>query len=330
VDYASRVIAFLTIIVMPIALLLLTQLNFLPYQDERMTWTHRVFVFIDVVLCLWLLSPAPSWLIMARRLLVSAFIVGTSVSVAAFPGETIYTRFDGLLPHDLTVKYFEGPLDPVDYVHKGGVLPFPNRLILPDDPKLTETIGATSGGVSLSVRGRNFRKAVFDRSNLARVDFSAADLDEASLKGAKLEGAKFECARPAIVVERDDGLSGSYDSTYTPGGDHDCTILNGAKLPYAKLDRASFKGAKLNGAELRSVSLNGAAFDNAEMSGADLQQADVENAIFSYSVLIVANFSGANGRAVNFSGTRLTAANFADAKLRAATFNDARLQGARL
>jgi len=64
VDYASRVIAFLTIIVMPVALLLLTQLIFLPYQDEQMTWTHRVFVFIDVGLCLWLLSPAPSRLVM--------------------------------------------------------------------------------------------------------------------------------------------------------------------------------------------------------------------------------------------------------------------------
>jgi uncharacterized protein YjbI with pentapeptide repeats len=314
VDVSSGVIAGLTMTVLPVVLLLLTQLKFLPYQEQWLTWAHRGFVIADVFMCLWLLRPfswAP-WLIAVGRLSAAVFALlaaATSIVFATFPAEWIYTVLYGHWPHAVTAKVFEGPPDPVDYVHKGGVLPFPNRLILPDDPKLNGVAAVSAGSVSLSVRGRNFRKAVFDRSNLTGVDFSAADLTEASLHGAKLEGAKFECARPAIVIERDDGPSGSYSSTFRPGGNQGCTLLDDAKLPYANLDRASFKGAQL--------------------SGADLEGASVQSADFGESLLIGASFSFAEGSAVNFSTAYLTAADFRGAHLTAAIFDRAMLQGAR-
>jgi hypothetical protein len=133
VDYANRFVGYLTGFILPIALLLLTQLIFLPYQDEWMTWIHRLFVFVDLAICLWLLWPWTPWLLIGRRIFAAAlclFAVATAI-LAAFPGERIYAELDGHWPHNLTVEMFEGPPDPVDYVHKGGVLPFPNRLILP-------------------------------------------------------------------------------------------------------------------------------------------------------------------------------------------------------
>jgi hypothetical protein len=146
-DMTSGVIAGLTMIVLPVWLLLLTQLIFLPYQDERLTLVHRGFVVFDVALCLWLLWPfsRTTWSIVAGRSVAVALILfaaATSIFFATFPGEQIYnTLYEycpqyKVCPHAVTAKFFEGPPDPVDYVHHGGVLPFSNRLILPDDPKL--------------------------------------------------------------------------------------------------------------------------------------------------------------------------------------------------
>jgi uncharacterized protein YjbI with pentapeptide repeats len=259
---------------------------------------------------------------------------------ATFPGESIYSMLYGHWPHAVTAKV----PDPVDYVHKGGILLFPNRLILPDDPKLIGTAGNPAGSVSLSVRGRNFRKAVFDRSNLTGVDFSAADLTEASLQGSKLEGAKFECTTPATVINQSASLApegyaeysdwqnfmasaewGYYDyQEYT-----DCARLRGVNLSHAVLNRASFNGAQLSGVDMRSASLEGASFNFAEMSGADLRETTVQGATFSGSLLFGASFSFAKGSATDFSNARLTAADFSGADLLSPIFDRAMLQGAR-
>ncbi len=340
VDVISGVIAGLTIIVLPVGLLLLTQLIFLPYQDKWLTWTHRGFVIADVLLWL-LLWPffLTSWLAITGQLLAVGLILFASIFVATFPGEWIYTMLIGHWPHVLTVKVFEGPPDPVDYIRRGGILPFSNRLILPDDPKLAEIAGASSGGVSLSMRGRSFRKAVFDRSNLTRVDFSAADLRGASLKGTKLEGAKFECTTPAKVnpsassagyAEYADWRRSATGWGYIEYLEYtDCTRLDGMNLSNTSLKGASLNGAQLREVNLRMASLDSASFIGADMSGADLRESSVEGANFSGATLTGASLSFARGDAVNFSNARLTAADFGDALLKAATFHSAMLQGAR-
>jgi uncharacterized protein YjbI with pentapeptide repeats len=300
-EIANGVIADLTMTVLPLALLLLIQLIFLPYQDEGMSWWHRILVLADVVLCLWYLYPGGRLFFFGLVL----FAAVTSVLFAAFPGEWIYRM--GLRehwPHAVTVKMFQGTSDPIDYVNRGGVLPFSNRLILPDDPKLADIPGAPSDGISLSVRGRNFRNAVFDRSNLARVDFSAGDLEGASLRGARLEGAKFECA--GMVTYR--GPAGAVEFTYSEATV--CANLQNTSLAFARLD--------------------GASFEYAEMSGSDLSSTIITRATFSKSVLLGARFTGAVGREPKFSRARLIAADFSGAQLFASDFEDSSLQGANL
>lgn len=126
VDYASRLIGYLTGFILPIALLVLTQWIFLPYQDEFMTWVHRGFVFVDLVVCIWVLWPKTPQLYIARRVFAAGLIVlaVAAAILAAFPGERVYGALARTGAHDITVRFFEGPPDPVDYVHKGGVLPF--------------------------------------------------------------------------------------------------------------------------------------------------------------------------------------------------------------
>lgn len=56
VGAALRVIAVVSFIVGPIALLLLFQLQFLPYHDAAITWWHRIAVLIDISL-IWMFWP---------------------------------------------------------------------------------------------------------------------------------------------------------------------------------------------------------------------------------------------------------------------------------
>lgn len=325
VDHASRFVGRVTMFVMPAGLLLLTQLIFLPYQNEVMTMTHRVFIIGDFLLCLWLTWPLVPRSAYVGRLMAAALVfiaAVTSVIFAAFPGEDIYEALTRTWAHEVTVWLFEGPTDPVDYIRRSGNRWFLNRLILPDDPKLAE-VAASSGGVSLSVRGRNFRKAVFDRSNLARVDFSAADLTEASLQGAKLEGAKFDCARPGGYV--------------TPAVSK-CARMNGANLESTLVKNAAFSGAELFGARFNNVQgsaadfsgalLVGATFQNAQLRAANFTGAGLQGSQLSNSHLQAADFSKAYMQGVDMENASLYGASFEETLLHAATFHGANIKGA--
>lgn len=328
VSIANGLIAGLTMTAVPVTLLLLTQLIFLPYQHEHVSWFHRIIILIDVGMCLWFLWPLTAHAFVLLGRILALLFVGvaatTSVFLAVFPGEWICNKLEGHLPHTITDKLFEGSSDPIDYVTKGGVLPFANRLILPDDPKLAEVPGAPSNGVSLSVRGRNFRNATFDRSNLVRVDFSAANLERASLRGAKLEGAKFDCAGSQIVTFQ--GPAGSFDSTYNPEGNFVCTNLTGATLGYARLDRSSFEGAELRGARLNGTTVSNANFRRAKLLGAQLSSAVGRGTVFSDARLIAADFSYAQLLAADFTFASLQGAILSSSYLQVASFRGARMQ----
>lgn len=327
VDHASRFVGRVTMFVMPAGLLLLTQLIFLPYQNEVMTMTHRIFIIGDFLLCLWLTWPLVPRSAYVGRLMAAALVfiaAVTSVIFAAFPGEDIYEALTRTWAHEVTVWLFEGPTDPVDYIRRSGNRWFPNRLILPDDPKLAEIAGASSGGVSLSVRGRNFRKAVFDRSNLARVDFSAADLEEASLQGAKLEGAKFKCATRGTFNTPD------YENK-TPMSweeeDRDCAKLKRANLSTANLDGAVFRGARMNGTIVESADVKNADFGKTELLGARFNNVHGGTANFSGALLMGADFQNAQLLASNFTGAGLQGARFSGSTLQAADVSNAYMQG---
>ena len=96
--YLLRAIAWVTLVVAPVLLLLMMQIQFLPFHSNFITWTQRVALLADLVLIWWLwrkiLSgrmPGPN---LGPRLLWAtagvAFTLGAllfSWTVATFPGE---------------------------------------------------------------------------------------------------------------------------------------------------------------------------------------------------------------------------------------------------
>ena len=360
-DSGGEWIASLTLVFMPLLLMLLFQLKFLPYQDAAWTWAHRVFVLADFALCariIWRGWPNAARIPRGQRkasMIIGPIVVFAVVIAAGFPGEPIYEM---LRPLKLAVWALEGPSDPVDYAHHGSVRPFPNRMILADEQRLVEvpvsiavSPGALANGTfagdghanatsktetsgdnkwhgwdtpvvvgydpsvasnalpstTFSARARNFRRAVFDRSNLRGVDFSGSDLSGATMQGASLQQAKFDCAWPSHG-EQHTGADGSYTNSYSPPSQ--CAKLERANLTESKLDDASFA--------------------RASMSGLISSRATITGANFSEATLYGANFESANGDAPDFSGARLAGSNFSTATLRVANFGWAHLQGAAL
>jgi len=99
IGFLMRQVAQISLVAGPIALLVLFQLQFLPYRSEWITSWQRVAIVIDLIL-LWILWPPIArgetarlgWKDFKRAkvlawVLVSAFPVLLVVTIATFPGE---------------------------------------------------------------------------------------------------------------------------------------------------------------------------------------------------------------------------------------------------
>ncbi len=142
---------WLTVAVAPVLLLLLMQIQFLPYHSSFITWTQRIALFADLAL-MWLLwwlwrtklsgaetdgQPHPTaraWLVAGGALSVSAFLF--SWTVATFPGEWQEGALPGLRLFPATdpaefVSFHNWLFNsPVDFETRRRWLPFSSTLVL--------------------------------------------------------------------------------------------------------------------------------------------------------------------------------------------------------
>jgi hypothetical protein len=102
--WTLRAIAWTTLVVAPIFLLLLLQIQFLPFHNSFITWTHRSALLADLVL-LWWLWRKILWERRTRRgrqasqlwpalgLSLGAAAILSLLSLATFPAEWLLTAF---------------------------------------------------------------------------------------------------------------------------------------------------------------------------------------------------------------------------------------------
>jgi hypothetical protein len=212
VGRALAVILWLTLVVAPIALLLLLQIQFLPYHSRGVTWISRVFLLLDLGLSWWLWgfnilrgaddrSKACSWRLPALRLiagLLTACTIFFSWALATIPGEW---QEDHLPYHAASTPLrgwiFAGRID--DTTRRRTSL-FSNTLVLPgfdiyevlkiDDPKKVEWKHHL-----IDLRGRDLRGAELTRAVLTRADLTGAQLQGALLSLAQLQGVSLDRAQ---------------------------------------------------------------------------------------------------------------------------------------
>jgi len=245
-----------TLLLLPLALLIYFQIVFLPYHDFEVTTAQRAYVLADflifAIFWIFLHYPGATYISGLGRSIISyplsflAMIVVWvaamvfSFAIATIPGEgadramASIERFRTPVPYGMppgeaerfaflpTAYLFEGPVNVVS----GAADSIFSRNLVVTDTDVLRTAGAPDAGVSVRLRGRDFRYATFDRSDFSRADLTGTDLSEASLRGVRLENAVLRAAR-----------------------------LTGADLTRAQLQSADLSGADLRGAELQDANL---------------------------------------------------------------------------
>ena len=311
-----RIVAWSTLVIGPILLLLLLQGRFLPFHHEWITWLHRLAVFVDVIM-LWLLWPAILkgrsnivWISLRRykwAALAGLTTLCFAFAVATFPGETIaywlgekrwippnpitawlgQTDSDGqpiwTSFHDL---FFRGEIDQTKRRRKGF---FSDTLVV--SHFVAEGTAVLEAAV---LRGRDLKGAVFLNADLHEVDLTGALLQGAQLAGARLQGA-------------------TLDGAQLQGAKLDWAHLQGASLNYAQLQGAWLKDAKLQGATLTEAQAQGAWLEGAQLQGATLENTSLQGAMLKSAHLQGARFlhahlQGASLEQAIVSATDLTGA----------------------
>jgi uncharacterized protein YjbI with pentapeptide repeats len=325
-----KAIAWVSLVIGPVLLLLLIQVQFLPYHLEWLTWVHRLAILVDVTL-LWALWPAVlngrskviwrlerrgagwrSTLALTGRYLVgltaSLVPVGLAFTAATFPGE----RLD-------------------DWIGERQWIP-PNRLMAwlghedkSDKPKWTSFHNILFN--SRFYEGYSHNESLFPTTlELGGFDtLKATNIDDIKLDSIKhtliLNGRHLEYADFNFADLRKVDFGGAY--------------LQDATFVGARLQRADFTDAKLQGAGFEIAQLQGASLDHAELQGASLFTANFKGATLEYAQLQGAALyftwlDGASLVGARLQGATLIGASLATAQLQGASLEHAQLQGASL
>jgi uncharacterized protein YjbI with pentapeptide repeats len=347
--FLLRLIAQISLVVAPLALLVFMLFQFLPYHNELVAWWQRLAVVADLAL-LWTLWPAIArgetasiaWrdfrrIPVAGMAAASLGLLLLVFTVATFPGEW-------LDKNPLTVRFIPAEIQfdrhsyrlislhnflvggDVNFVARKPTSLWSNRLVLPD-------IDATNVSSSLSLRGRRLEGAVLFQAKLAKVDFTAADLTGAQLAGADLREAKFNCA---AVKEGGNRFvctrlnNANLYSANLQGAELKGTLLHDANLNDAQLQNAILELTELVNAKLIEANLQGAKIKNLRMRWATLDRGFLREVKFESSDLRRASLRGAHMQAAGLNGAYLEGAILDTAELQGATLVHARLHGASL
>ncbi|TAU35391.1 pentapeptide repeat-containing protein [Rhizobium ruizarguesonis] len=286
-----KLIAWSTLIVGPVLLLILIQIQFLPYHSVFIIWIQRLCLFLDIAL-LWLLWPAimnfrtqlrwPNLFKAKLPLCWSLAALVFSWGYVCFPGEIQQSLWDRIEP--------EGNPYPRPIAKSLNLVGFNiyNALKV-KDPRDIAWRGST-----FDAGGRDLRGADFSRATLERVNFDSARLDGADFSSARLLGASFSGVHfPGT----------NFSFAFSPGAIFDSSNLQGAEFMGTDLQGATFVETKLQGAQFLSAQLQGASFESADLTGARFTGSALNAAAFPDSTLTGTSFYAAYLQGADFSGT---------------------------
>ena len=317
-------ILWISLVIAAIALLLLLQIQFLPYHSRRITWTSRIVLVLDLGLLWWLWGGilrgrAPSnragrWRRRAKLTvgsLLTASVILFACAVATIPGEWQEDH----LPSLAFIPTKQGVLPLHDWIFGSGGPPghaprdfsraavVPNNLILPEFSlyealKIDDPQKVAWKQYLIDLKGRDLRGASLSGAILTRANFWGAQLQGADLTGAQLQGANLQGAQ-------------------LQGADLSSSELRGADLFGAQLQGASLSFAQLQGADLGQAQLQGAMLDAAQMEGAWLYLAQLSGAGLAFAQL-----QGADLGQAQLQGAMLVRSRVWRTRLQQATIKD--------
>jgi uncharacterized protein YjbI with pentapeptide repeats len=316
--WALLLIGWVTMVITPIVVFILLQVQFLPFHSIVVTWIQRAFIIGDIGL-IFVFWPA---ILSGRRAdkgirslnlvakvsgtALGIFVIIFSCAIATFPGE----------PQDKFLHRWDGGKYVArlhDWVFQSEVnegtrhrwLPFSSTLVL-SGLNIYEALGignpenARWREFVFHARGRDLNGADFEYAVLTKVDFDGALLRGAAffrsqMQGAsfiktQLQGANFSLSHlQGAIVEQAQLEGASFVGAEGQGADFGNAQLQAARLDGANLQGASFAGAQLQGTTLIDAQLQAADFDVAKLEGSSLVLAQLQGASFAFTVFEATN-----------------------------------------
>ena len=356
-----KIIAWTTLVVFPMALLLLLQLQFLPYHDFAITWTSRVVILVDYLLIGWLwpsvlggrtgLLEGWRWWVglkpQSAMALLGLLTVIFSWGVATFPGE--WEDVPSSLPPVSSLKAATNSV--TDRIFGGAIgdetaWRWPTNKLRLKSFDIYEALKTEPEKIrwkkhSFELQQRHLEYADLSWARLDNVDLDHAQLQGASLAFAQLQGASLAFAQlqgasldhaqlQRASLYRAELQGASLDSARLQGASLDHAQLQGALLYRAQLQGASLDSANLPGARLEYAQLQGALLDGALLEGASLDYARLQGASLGTAVLEGASLEYAQLQGASLDGALLEGASLDYAQLQGASFDGAVLQPASL
>jgi uncharacterized protein YjbI with pentapeptide repeats len=336
-----RSVAFITLVILPILLLLQFQLTFVPYHDAWVTWVHRLALLVEIRLA-WVFWFAISegggaiyfpefqfqWRTFFRRgthLQVAwNALAGIGRAIRSGYGNSRWAFFGsfGVIFASFFVFAFTDEL-----IARVVQLPVPhisNNEIVWELKPIADIV--LHGPINM-VEGRPRawfsnvlvvpnKKLVDDKAveadfpslslrgrNLSGAVLIGSDLRNADFTGANLNDAVLDRAQLARARF---GCAAPYDRQTRPGWPGDqCTWLQRASFAQAQLQATDFKRARMHGAILIKANLQGADLSAAQLQGVMLSNAELVGASLVGANLNHAFLDGSILIGVDFSNTQL-------------------------
>jgi uncharacterized protein YjbI with pentapeptide repeats len=356
-----RSIGWISLVIAPALLLLMMQIQFLPYHSLSVTWTQRIALLFDLALIWWLWGTVVSG--SERDATAPIGAAGTGATRGAAAGANTTTAGASTNSGLSTGALGDSTAGGSDGTGPSGKGDFGVERRSPRDT-------ATTGRNAEQPRGAPIRNAPGrDRATAAVVAvviglfFSvlavAFSYEIATFPGERQE----KLYRPMWVVAVHNALFSAEPDDYThrrfpfsntlvlPGlnvyeglGIDDPEKAKGrdfvfhprgrdlreAIFTFASLPRVDFTGANLQGARFPNAQLQGASLNNAHLQGASLDLAQLQGASLELAQLQGASLDRAQLQGASLNAAYLQGANFRGAELQSASLTSADLQGANL
>ena len=326
--------AWATLAIAPILILLAFQFAFLPYHSDLATWTHRLMILFDLI-AIFTVRPTLlegrqhiTWsdILNLKTIIILLPTLLFSTLIVTFPGErqSGWTRLpvnadDG---SPALTECTSNSLLTLTYFSNFDRLYLPSVDVV-DDEKLAKLETATDikeqppykGERIHNLTGRDLSCGTFRGADLRRIDFTNAilrgsDFSEAELQGATLQGSdSLEASFSFSHLEGANLSGGSFESADFSGA-----RLQAVNLSYTSLQGANFFLAELQTADLYLANLQGARLVDVQFEGASLVSADLRGSSLNFSKLHGANLDGAQLQGTNLTGALLAGVSFDNTK----------------
>jgi uncharacterized protein YjbI with pentapeptide repeats len=302
-----RAIGWVTLVIAPILLLLMMQVQFLPFHSSFITWTQRLALVVDLALIWWLWGKilAGREIEGGRRASWAWAGLGGALTLAAM-------LFSG------TVVTFPGEWQE-DYWPEWRLLPALSEWANP----------GTEKDASGNLRVASFQDWFINAERLSLHDWLFNEyLDLISRRRFPLSNT---LVLTGLNIYEGLGIDDPEKAKW-----HDYVFrargrdLRGAILDFASLPRVDFTGSDLQGARLNTAQLQGASLDGAQLQGASLDGAQLQGASLDGVQLQGASLYGAGLQGASLDLAHLQGASFDSAQLQGVLLRGAQLQGASL